>query len=113
MKILVFLMVPLYTAVLTTEEYGISDMVSAISNLLVPVLSLTISSVVLRFCYIKEFEHNDVYTVGHRIIVYGSMVSVPLTSILYFTNLFPAPSFNREFNVSLSSNYYCISLTWI
>ena len=53
-KILVFLMVPLYTAVLTTEEYGVSDMVNTVGNLLLPFLSLAISNAVLRFCFLQE-----------------------------------------------------------
>lgn len=92
-KILVFLMVPLYTAVLTTEEYGISDMVSTISGLMYPVLSLAISSAVLRFCFIKEYSHEDVFTVGHRVVCYGTLISVALTAILYFSNAFPQLGF--------------------
>lgn len=88
-KILVFLMVPFYTAILTTEEYGISDMVHTISGLMMPVLSLCISNAVLRFCFLKEYKHEDVYTVGHRIILYGTIVSFLLTSIIYYTHIFP------------------------
>ncbi len=88
-KILVFLMVPLYTAVLSTEEYGVSDMVNTIATLMQPVLSLSIAHAVLRFCFIKDFQNEDVYTIGHRIIVIGGVVSVLLTAALYFLNVLP------------------------
>ena len=88
-KILVFLMVPLYTAVLSTEEYGISDMVSTISGLLMPVLSLSISSAVLRFCFLKDYNHKEVYTVGHRITLWGTAVTVIVTALIYFFKVYP------------------------
>lgn len=88
-KILVFLMVPLYTAVLSTEEYGISDMVNTTTGLLMPILSLSISSAVLRFCFIKDYSSNEVYTIGHNIIIKGTIVAVVVTGILFFLRLLP------------------------
>ena len=41
-KLLVFLLVPLYTSVLTTEEYGIFDMVQTTISLLLPILTINI-----------------------------------------------------------------------
>jgi len=82
-------MVPLYTAVLSTEEYGISDMVNVIGSLMLPVLTLCISNAVLRFCFIKEFDNTEVLTIGHRIVLYGTCVSIVITSLLFFFRLFP------------------------
>ena len=65
-KILVFLMVPLYTAVLTTEEYGVSDMVLITAQMLFPLLTVMISEAVLRFCFIHDVETKDVFTIGIR-----------------------------------------------
>ena len=48
-KILVFLLVPLYTAVLTTEEYGSYDIIYSTVTLLIPLLTLNISDALLRF----------------------------------------------------------------
>ena len=87
-KILVFLMVPLYTAVLTTEEYGVSDMVNTVGNLLLPFLSLAISNAVLRFCFLQEYDHEDVFTIGHRVVVYGTVVSILITAVFFFFNIF-------------------------
>ena len=41
-KILVFLLVPLYTRMLTTEEYGTFDLYVSTITLLIPILSLNI-----------------------------------------------------------------------
>lgn len=48
-KVLVFLLVPLYTAVLTTEEYGAYDIILSTCTLLTPILTLNIADAMLRF----------------------------------------------------------------
>lgn len=48
-KILVLLLVPLYTAVLTTEEYGSYDIIYSTVSLLAPVLTLNIADAMMRF----------------------------------------------------------------
>lgn len=48
-KILVFLLVPLYTGVLTTYEYGIADIMQVTLLLLVPLLTLNMGEAALRF----------------------------------------------------------------
>ena len=48
-KILVFLLVPLYTGVLTTYEYGIADIMQVTLLLLVPMLTLNMGEAALRF----------------------------------------------------------------
>ena len=48
-KFLVFLLVPLYTHALTTDEYGISELVITGTNLLIPFVSLSIQDATLRF----------------------------------------------------------------
>lgn len=48
-KLLSFFLVPLYTNVLSTAEYGISDIITTSSTLLVYTLTLHIGSAVLRF----------------------------------------------------------------
>ena len=39
-KILVFLLLPLYTAILSTEEYGIADLITNTVNVVYPILTL-------------------------------------------------------------------------
>ena len=48
-KILVFLLVPLYTDVLTTYEYGVADVMQVTLLLLVPALTLNMGEAALRF----------------------------------------------------------------
>lgn len=87
-KILVFLMIPLYTAVLTTEEYGISDMVQTTAQMLFPVLTGMIADAVLRFCFIEGVNKDNVFTTGLKITLWGSLLSIIVTIGLYFLPMF-------------------------
>lgn len=69
-KILVFLLVPLYTSVLTTEEYGIYDLVVNTASLLLPILSLNILDAMVRY----ELENK--YDKGHITIVSLRYISI-------------------------------------
>ena len=75
-KVLVFFLVPLYTNVLSTQEYGIVDTVIAMTGLLVPVLTLLISEAVLRFALDKNkvgYNKQHVLSIG-TVLVLGSSV---------------------------------------
>ena len=87
-KILVFLMIPLYTAVLSTEEYGISDMVHTTAQMLFPVLTGMIADAVLRFCFIEGIDKEKVFTTGLKITIWGSVLSIFVTIGLYFIPMF-------------------------
>lgn len=65
-KILTFLLVPLYTNVLTTEEYGTYDFYVVTALLLVPLLSVDIVDSILRFSLDKSNSAKDVFSIGLR-----------------------------------------------
>ena len=48
-KIVNFLLLPLYTALLTTQEYGLVDILSTYSALIVVIVGLQINQAVFRF----------------------------------------------------------------
>lgn len=59
-KILSFLLVPLYTAVLTTTEYGSVDLITSTASLLTPILLLSIFDATLRFGMDSNYKKEDV-----------------------------------------------------
>lgn len=73
-KLLSFLLVPLYTAVLSTEQYGTYDLVVTTVTLLTPFLTLVISEAVMRFCMDKECDPRHVLTIGCLLTVLGTLV---------------------------------------
>ena len=48
-KFLAFILVPLYTSVLSTEDYGIADIVTTSVTLIIYICTFYIGSAVLRF----------------------------------------------------------------
>lgn len=87
-KILVFLMIPLYTTVLTTEEYGISDMVQTTAQMLFPVLTCMISDAVIRFCFIENVNISKLFSIGLRVTLLGFFISLIITAFLYYLPMF-------------------------
>ena len=63
-KILSLLLVPLYTYILTTEEYGIYDFYYTTVSLLVPILSLNICDSSLRFPLDKNYDRNKIFSIS-------------------------------------------------
>lgn len=68
-KILTFLLVPLYTSVLSTAEYGSYDIVITTINLLLPILTLNISESVMRFSLEKGNNPKETFSIGLKVIV--------------------------------------------
>ena len=54
-KILVFLLVPLYTSILSTSEYGTYDLVVSTISLIYPILTMNIYDAVMRYCLDKNY----------------------------------------------------------
>ncbi|MGI5906295.1 MAG: lipopolysaccharide biosynthesis protein [Candidatus Pararuminococcus gallinarum] len=73
-KVLVYLMMPLYTRVLTTGEYGITDLVVQTGNLLLPLVSLGIINGVVRFGLDRSVRKSDVFSTGILSIVAGFII---------------------------------------
>lgn len=81
-KLLSFLLVPLYTALLTTGEYGTFDLVVTTVSLLSPVLTMVATDAVMRFCLDKNYSKPQVLTIGLLLVGIGTAVllaSFPLT----------------------------------
>lgn len=53
-----FFLMPLYTAALSTEEYGVVDLVGTYTSLLLPVALLQIDQALFRFL-LWQFEWDD------------------------------------------------------
>lgn len=61
-KFISFLMVPLYTGVLTTEEYGVADFLSTTVTMLLPFLTLSIIEATIRFCISGERNSKKIFS---------------------------------------------------
>lgn len=79
-KIVSFLLIPLYTAVLSTSDYGTVDLINTTVQLLIPVLTLNAQDAVLRFALDKNYRKEDVFKVALQINCYaGSLFGIVLS----------------------------------
>lgn len=73
-KVLVFLLVPLYTSVLTTAEYGTYDLIATTLQLLTPFLALNIYEGVMRFMMDDSADKDDVASIGLKYVLIGILL---------------------------------------
>ncbi len=83
-KLILFLLVPLYTNYMTTDEYGTADLVFTVSQLLVPFVSVVIFDAVVRFGLMKTQKPQNVLLAAFVVITVGALVTVALTPLLRF-----------------------------
>lgn len=87
-KILVFLMMPIYTRALSTGEYGTVDLIQQISNLLVPVVTLGVTNALIRFGADRSYKKKDVFTTGLICLAGGFallLCCIPLMRMISYT----------------------------
>ena len=99
-KILSFLMVPLYTNLLSTSEYGTYDLYQTTLFLFVPILSLNIADAIMRFSMDKNQKLEEIIGIAFRIFLKATAVCIVLTVINYKLNIF------KVFNSYI--HFFCI-----
>lgn len=79
-KLIHFFLVPLYTYVLTTEEYGTIDLVVSICSILVPILMCNIGEAIRRYLLDEDSDENKIKTVEYI----WAFVGLILSCLIYF-----------------------------
>ena len=87
-KMLSFLLIPLYTSVLSTTEYGVADIMTTTITLLAPIFTIKINEAVMRFCLDKESDKKKILSVGITTVGVGFVVLVLCSPIVFlFENI--------------------------
>ena len=94
-KVFSFFLLPLYTAVLTTEDYGTVDVLQTVALFAMPFVTLQLCSAVFRFIIEKkeDLEKTTVITTG----IFVESVNVILFSFVVWI-------LNFKFNLNYSRN---------
>ena len=88
-KILVFLLVPIYTSALSLEEFGIYDFVTTTFSLFIPIVTLNIIDGVMRFLLDKNSMPSEIAIIGIKFNLLGVFVVAVALLVIYFLSLFP------------------------
>lgn len=92
-KLLTFFLVPLYTSVLTSSEYGTYDLYTATIGLFVPILTLNISDATTVFLLDRNVSKEGIVSITLKYYFYSLLVFASLIAANVFLNF--APLFNN------------------
>lgn len=81
-KVLVFLMLPYYTNILSTREYGTVDALINVGQLMIPIASVGINNAVIRFGLEGESDKNSVFSSGLYTILVGFACLAAISPLL-------------------------------
>ncbi len=84
--IISFIMVPIYTSILSTSEFGISDIINTTISMLLPVISLNIFSAVFRWSLDMKDNEEEIFSNGLLITLIGSLISIIIGVVLLILN---------------------------
>lgn len=85
-KFIVYLMIPLYTNILSTSEYGIIDLIFTTVSLLIPLLSCEISNALMRFLLDKEYDQEKVFNASFFVLLISIVIFIVFSSIALWFN---------------------------
>ncbi len=88
-KLVSFLLLPLYTSVLTAADYGTVDLMTSTVSLLVPVLTVNVQDAVLRFALGREAPADRVLAVGLRTVAAGACVLLAAEAAVLLSGISP------------------------
>lgn len=81
-KLILFFLVPLYTYNMTTDEYGMAELVFTVGQLILPFVSLTIFDALLRFGLMKDVRREDALRNTSVIFFCGCAFTIAITPLL-------------------------------
>ena len=73
-KLLSFFLVPLYTNILTTTEYGTYDLFNSTIGVLLPILTLNIQEAVLRFSIDKKKSRDPIVSISAKYLIISNVI---------------------------------------
>lgn len=82
-KVMVYLLMPLYTALLSKAEYSTADLITQAANLLMPLAAIGMYDGIFRFAIDAGEKKKEVYSSGMAVLLLGSVVFTLLSPILW------------------------------
>jgi len=99
-KFITFFLLPLYTSLLTTTEYGIVDLLNTLVALLLPIVTFQIEKAVFR-----DLIENRENEQGKKKIISSSIFTVTMQIIIFFVIfLFVSSFIENQYKIFLATN---------
>lgn len=111
-KLLVYFLMPLYTAILSKEQYGTADLITNAANLLIPFCCIGITHGVFRFAADEEENNKVVFSSGVSVLLASSVIFLALSPLISFVPYFESYAWLIAFYV-VSSNFHMLCKEYI
>ena len=82
-KVMVYLLMPLYTALLSKAEYSTADLITQAANLLMPLAAIGMYDGIFRFAIDAGEKKKEIFSSGIAMLLIGSGVFTLLSPILW------------------------------
>ncbi len=105
-----FVLIPFYTAVLTTEDFGTADLITTTVSLLLPIFTLLISETAIRFALDQTEDRAQIYSIGLYSYVISNVVSI---AVLVFGSTlwqYRLPWKSISFAKRKEMDHYCLPM---
>ena len=102
-KLLMFLMLPLYTSILTSKEYGTIDMITTTVNLAMPILTLCITEAIIRFTIEENTNRKQILLNSLNIAFKGYILLLIASIVAWIIGI--------EFKILIIFNIYYLVYT--
>lgn len=100
-KLISFFLVPIYTYTLSVADYGTADLVTTVSFVMAPMLTLNLSDAVLRFPLDKKGNDNQILTVGIVALLFAHLVGLLMIPL--------AKQFSNTADFATLMYLYCVT----
>lgn len=105
-KLVLFLLLPLYTSVMSADSYGTAELVYNFLQVIFPLLSLCVAEAVFRYAVDDNEERDMVFRLGIRLVLLGIALLAAVCSILLLV-------FRYEFALDFLVLYTAFSLVQV
>lgn len=106
-QLISFFLLPLYTAYLSTEEYGVVDLLNTLISLLIPILTFQIDQGIFRILIDKRNDEK-----GQSKLITSTIFFLGVQSVIYLTIfMIVSPWINNEYKYFLATNLVATAFT--
>ena len=109
-KLLSFFLVPLYTNILTTSEYGTYDLFNTTVGVLLPILTLNVQDAVMRFAIDSKNNRRAIISVAVKILIIANAI---VAAALIVNAVFNISIFVKEYSVFFFLMFFMQSLSGV
>jgi O-antigen/teichoic acid export membrane protein len=103
---------PLYTAILSKEQYGTADLITNAANLLIPFCCIGITHGIFRFAADEEENNKTVFSSGVSVLLIASAVFLLISPLISLVPYFDGFAWLLVFYV-ISSNFHTVCKEYI